>query len=108
MERVKAAVCHAFGAPLTIEEVVLAAPGPREALVRLAACAICHSDITFAEGGWGGHLPAVYGHEAAGTVAAAGADVDTFAVGDTILVTLLRSCGNCNSCLSAHPATCTR
>jgi len=108
MERVKAAVCHAFGAPLTIEEVVLAAPGPREALVRLAACAICHSDITFAEGGWGGHLPAVYGHEAAGTVAAVGADVDTFAVGDTVLVTLLRSCGNCNSCLSAHPATCTR
>ncbi len=106
MDKVKAAVCREFGAPLSIEEVSLAAPGPKEIRVGLAACAICHSDITFIDGGWGGHLPAVYGHEAAGTVTAVGGDVNRFAVGDTVLVTLLRSCGTCPSCLSAHPATC--
>ncbi|MCY4242633.1 MAG: Zn-dependent alcohol dehydrogenase [Rhodobacter sp.] len=108
MKTVKAAVCRGFVVPLAIEEIELAAPGPREALVELAACAICHSDITFAEGGWGGHIPAVYGHEAAGIVAAVGTNVDTFAIGDAVLVSLLRSCETCSSCLSGRPATCTR
>ena len=59
----KAAVCREFGTPLVIEEVQLAQPGPGEVQVRMRATAICHSDITYAEGGWGGTLPAVYGHE---------------------------------------------
>ena len=70
--KTKAAVCRAFGAPLTIETVELAEPGPGEALIRTAACAICHSDIFFIDGAWGGELPAVYGHEAAGVVEAVG------------------------------------
>ncbi len=106
MDKVKAAVCREFGAPLGIEEITLAAPGPGEVRVQLETCAICHSDITYADGGWGGHLPAVYGHEAAGTVTKVGANVKGFAEGDTVIVTLLRSCGTCPSCLSAHPATC--
>ena len=65
----RAAVCRAFGEPLVIEDVVLDPPGPGELVVDVAACAICHSDIIYAEGGWGGALPAVYGHEAAGVVA---------------------------------------
>ena len=72
MARIKAAVCHAFGQPLDIEEVELRAPVAGEVEVKLAACAICHSDITFASGAWGGSLPAVYGHEAAGHVTAVG------------------------------------
>lgn len=55
----KAAVCRSFGKPLTIEDLDLAAPGPREIKVKVAACAICHSDIHYAEGAWGGTLPAV-------------------------------------------------
>ena len=66
----KAAVCRAFKKPLSIEEVQLAEPGPGEVKVRIAACAICHSDILFIEGAWGGELPAVLGHEAAGIVEA--------------------------------------
>ena len=66
----RAAVCRAFGEPLTIEEVTLDPPGPGQVAVRVAACAICHSDITYADGAWGGALPAVYGHEAAGHVTA--------------------------------------
>src|SRR5262249_59251139 len=72
---VRAAVCHEFGAPLRIEELQLREPAAREVAVRLAACAICHSDIAYMQGAWGGELPAVYGHEAAGIVEAIGAGV---------------------------------
>ena len=68
MQIIKAAVCREFGAPLVIEDVQLAPPGMGEVEVTLDAVAICHSDISYAEGAWGGHLPAVYGHEAAGVV----------------------------------------
>ena len=70
MTRVNAAVCHAFGTDLTIEQVELRSPGQGEVEVRLDAVAICHSDISFIDGAWGGDLPAVYGHEAAGRVTA--------------------------------------
>ena len=53
----KAAVCRAFGAPLEIEELRLDPPEAGEVRVRVAACAICHSDIHFAEGAWGGTFP---------------------------------------------------
>ena len=68
----RAAVCRAFGEPLTVEEVAIAPPGPFQLAVRIAACAICHSDLAYAAGAWGGALPAVYGHEAAGRVTAVG------------------------------------
>ena len=68
MPRIKAAVCHSFGAPLTIEDVELRAPVADEVEVTLGAVAICHSDISYIDGGWGGSLPAVYGHEAAGQI----------------------------------------
>ena len=61
----KAAVCHEFGRPLVVEEVEIDPPESGEVQVRIAACAICHSDIIYANGGWGGPLPAIYGHEAA-------------------------------------------
>ena len=60
----RAAVCRTFGEPLSIEELAIAAPEAGEVRVRLSACAICHSDIMFADGAWGGDLPAVFGHEA--------------------------------------------
>ncbi len=104
---VQAAVCTAFGAPLQIETLHLADPGPGEVQVKLAACAICHSDITFADGGWGGDLPAVYGHEAAGHVTAVGAGVTQYAVGDAVLVSLIRACGTCPSCATGRPVLCT-
>jgi Zn-dependent alcohol dehydrogenase len=106
MTTVKAAVCREFGKPMTIEDITLADPGPGQVEVKIAACAICYSDISYADGGWGGHLPAVYGHEAAGTVTAVGPGVSAYAPGDTVLVTLVRACGACPSCAASHPATC--
>ncbi|KII14371.1 Zn-dependent alcohol dehydrogenase [Phaeobacter sp. S60] len=106
MPTIKAAVCHEFGSPLVIEDVQLAAPRTGEVEVTLDAVAICHSDISFAEGAWGGFLPAVYGHEAAGVISAVGDNVQGFAAGDSVVVTLIRSCGSCPSCAGGAPTLC--
>lgn len=102
----KAAVCRAFGKPLVIEEVNLASPAAGEIKVKLAACALCHSDIHYADGAWGGELPAVYGHEAAGIVEEVGPDVSAFLPGDHVAVTLIRSCGHCYYCDRGTPVAC--
>lgn len=103
---VRAAVCRAFGEPLAIEELTLAAPGPGEVRVDVAASAICHSDISFIDGLWGGELPAVWGHEAVGRVVEVGDGVD-LALGSTVVVTLIRSCGECHFCRRGHTVACT-
>ena len=102
----KAAVCYEFGKPLVIEEVQLGEPQVGEVRVKLTACAICHSDILYMEGGWGGRLPAIYGHEAAGIVEAIGAGVTMVKVGDPVVVTLIRSCGRCFFCVQGQPHLC--
>ena len=106
MRKIRAAVCHQFGAPLAIEDVALRAPEVGEVEVALDAVAICHSDISFAEGAWGGSLPAVYGHEAAGRISATGPGVQGFSPGDSVVVTLIRACGNCPSCGGGRPTGC--
>lgn len=102
----KAAVCRAFGEPLVIEQLELAEPQVGELVVDVRACAICHSDIALAAGAWGGRLPVVYGHEAAGVVTAVGPAVAGVAAGDHVVVTLIRSCGACFFCARGEPALC--
>ena len=107
MSRVmKAAVCRRFGEPLSIEDVAIAEPGDGEVRVRIAACAICHSDISYIDGAWGGELPAVYGHEAAGVVERVGPGVSNPRPGDRVLVTLIRSCGACHFCARGERVSC--
>ena len=106
MKTIKAAVAHAFGAPLVVEDILLRAPEGTEVEVSLGAVAICHSDISFAEGAWGGTLPAVYRHEAAGTVSAVGPNVRGLQKGDRVIVTLIRACGTCPSCAGGKPTIC--
>lgn len=106
MTQTRAAVCRAFNAPLVIEDLTLAPPGVGDVEVTLKACAVCHSDIAFADGAWGGDLPAVYGHEAAGVVSAIGPGVSTHAIGDRVIVTLIKSCGTCEACGVGLPAIC--
>lgn len=102
----KAAVCREFAKPLVIEEVSLAEPGIDEVRVGIKACAICHSDIIFAEGGWGGKLPAIYGHEAAGIVESVGPGVRHLKPGDHAVVTLVRACGTCPCCEQGYYGSC--
>ena len=73
--QMKAAVCHEFGAPLIVEDIKIGDAGQGAVKVKISACAICHSDIIYADGAWGGTLPAVYGHEAAGVVEQVGPGV---------------------------------
>lgn len=105
-ERIRAALCREFGQPLTIEEVVLADPGPGEVKVRIKAVAMCHSDISYVEGAWGGPLPAVFGHEAAGVVEDVGEGVGDIAPGQHVVVTFMRHCETCPRCTSGRPAIC--
>jgi S-(hydroxymethyl)glutathione dehydrogenase/alcohol dehydrogenase len=105
-ETIRAAVCREFNAPLSVETVTLADPGPGEVKVAVKACAICHSDIIYAEGGWGGELPMVLGHEAAGIVEAVGPGVTGVSPGDHVVVTLIRSCGSCHYCSGGHQVLC--
>lgn len=102
----KAAVCRAFGEPLVIEELALEGPQAGELVVDVKACAICHSDITYMDGGWGGDLPALYGHEAAGVVSAVGPETPGVQVGDHVVVTLIRSCGQCFYCSRGDRVMC--
>jgi Zn-dependent alcohol dehydrogenase len=104
--KTRAAVARAFGQPLVLEEVALAEPAQGEIRVKIKACAICHSDIFYWEGAWGGDLPAVYGHEAAGIVEAVGPGVTRVKPGDHVVATLIRSCGGCPSCAGGAPVFC--
>lgn len=102
---VRAAVCREFDSPLLIEELTLADPGPGEVLVRVDAVAICHSDVSYADGEWGGELPAVWGHEAAGEIIGVGPGVG-FETGERVVVTLIRSCGECPRCQRGAEVAC--
>jgi S-(hydroxymethyl)glutathione dehydrogenase / alcohol dehydrogenase len=104
--KTRAAVCRAFGAPLTVETIELKPPGPGEVLIKTAACAICHSDISYIDGAWGGELPAVYGHEAAGVVEAVGPGVTRLKPADHAVATLIRNCGFCPACAEGAPVFC--
>lgn len=107
MTQVRAAVCTGFGEPMTIETLALRAPLAEEVEVTLEACAVCHSDISYADGAWGGDLPMVLGHEAAGRVTGLGPDVRDVEIGSRVVVTLVKSCGRCPSCAAGKPTICT-
>lgn len=102
----KAAVLREFGKPLVIEELEIDSPEQGEIKVKIAACAICHSDITYADGGWGGPLPMLLGHEAAGVITEVGSAVTRLSVGEHVIVTLIKSCGRCHYCDQGHFTSC--
>jgi S-(hydroxymethyl)glutathione dehydrogenase / alcohol dehydrogenase len=102
----QAAVCYEFGQPLVIEDLTIDPPQTGEVKVKLAATAICHSDVHLIRGEWGGDLPVVAGHESSGIVAEVGPGVTTVQPGDHVVVSLLRSCGRCFFCQSGAPYNC--
>ena len=102
----RAAVLKEFGQPFEMMDLEQAPPGPGEVRVKLMACAICHSDIHFADGELGGELPMVLGHEASGEIVELGEGVEDLAIGDRVAVTLVRHCGTCPCCHKGFLATC--
>ena len=105
----RAAVVHALGQPLVIEQVPIPAPGPGEILVRVMACGVCHTDLHAAEGDWPvkPSPPFIPGHEAAGVVAELGPGVTDFAVGDAVGVAWLHdACLRCEYCETGWETVC--
>lgn len=102
----KAAILRQVNAPLSIENVELAAPGPHEVVIRTVAAGVCHSDLHFVTGAYPHPLPVVMGHEAAGVVEAVGPGVTYVKPGDHVITILSPFCGHCEYCLSGHMAVC--
>ncbi|MGW2644382.1 Zn-dependent alcohol dehydrogenase [Streptomyces sp. NPDC001393] len=95
---VRAAVLPAIGAPLEITGIDLPDPGPGQVRVRLAAAGVCHSDLSLSNGTMRVPVPAVLGHEGAGTVVAVGEGVTHVAEGDPVVLNWAPSCGSCHAC----------
>jgi S-(hydroxymethyl)glutathione dehydrogenase/alcohol dehydrogenase len=104
----KAAVFRAAGAPLSIEEVQLDRPGPREVVVRTMAAGLCHSDLSVMNGHVQDQVqpPAVLGHESAGIIEAVGSQVTYVMPGDHVVTCVSQFCGMCEFCLSGRPYLC--
>ncbi|MFG2809228.1 Zn-dependent alcohol dehydrogenase [Streptomyces massasporeus] len=95
---VRAAVLPAIGSPLEITGIDLPEPGPGQVRVRLAAAGVCHSDLSLSDGTMRVPVPAVLGHEGAGTVVAVGEGVGHVAPGDGVVLNWAPSCGACHAC----------
>jgi len=102
----KAAVFREVGQPLTIENISISKPGPREVLVRTAAAGVCHSDLHFIKGLYPAATPMVLGHESAGIVEQVGSDVTYVKPGDHVITCLSVFCGHCEYCLTGHMSLC--
>ncbi|MGO9315820.1 MAG: NAD(P)-dependent alcohol dehydrogenase [Syntrophobacteraceae bacterium] len=104
--RTRAAVVSQPGGSFLFQDVELDGPRPGEALVRMIACGICHTDIAARDGLFGQDFPAVFGHEGAGVVESVGAEVSRVRPGERVVISFV-SCGKCSNCLAGHPAHCT-
>jgi S-(hydroxymethyl)glutathione dehydrogenase / alcohol dehydrogenase len=105
--RIRAAVLEEFGAPLRVKEVELAEPKAGEALVRLVACGVCHTDLYTASGADpSGYAPTVLGHEGAGVVEAVGEGVTSVAPGDHVVTLFSPQCRECIHCVSDRTNLC--
>lgn len=93
-------------APLEFTDVDLAAPGPGEVRVKIAAAGVCHSDLHVKRGEWDAPTPLVMGHEGSGVVTELGDGVTSLAVGDHVVLSWVPPCGECRYCRSGHEARC--
>lgn len=105
--KIRAAVLERFGEPLVVQELDLAPPRRGEALVRVQACGVCHTDLYTASGvDPSGYAPCVLGHEGAGVVEAVGEGVTSVAPGDHVVTLFSPECGQCVHCKSGKTNIC--
>ena len=103
---VRGVVAPAKGAKVEVTTILVPDPGPGEALVRVQACGVCHTDLHYREGGIGDDYPYLLGHEAAGVVEAVGDDVTHVAPGDFVILNWRAVCGECRACKRGRPWYC--
>ncbi|WP_086750755.1 S-(hydroxymethyl)mycothiol dehydrogenase [Streptomyces scabiei] len=104
--QVRAVVARGKGAPVSLETIIVPDPGPGEALVKIEACGVCHTDLHYREGGISDDFPFLLGHEAAGVVESVGAGVTDVAPGDFVILNWRAVCGNCRACRRGRPWYC--
>jgi len=104
--KVTGVIAKGKGAPVELATVLVPDPGPNEALVRVQACGVCHTDLHYKMGGIGDDFPYLLGHEAAGVVEAVGAGVDDVAPGDFVVLNWRAVCGRCRACRRGRPWYC--
>jgi S-(hydroxymethyl)glutathione dehydrogenase/alcohol dehydrogenase len=105
--KIQAAVLEEFGRPLVVQQVDLAEPRAGEALVRLVACGVCHTDLYTASGADpSGYVPTVLGHEGAGVVERVGEGVSSVAPGDHVVTLFSPQCRECVHCRSPRTNLC--
>ena len=104
--QVRGVIARTKAAPVELATVLVPDPGPGEALVRVQACGVCHTDLHYREGAITDDFPFLLGHEAAGKVEAVGPGVTGLAPGDFVVLAWRAPCGQCRSCLRGRPWYC--
>jgi len=105
-QEVRGVIAPGKGEPVRVETIVVPDPGPGEAVVRIQACGVCHTDLHYKQGGISDDFPFLLGHEAAGVVESVGAGVTDVAPGDFVILNWRAVCGNCRACLRGRPWYC--
>jgi S-(hydroxymethyl)mycothiol dehydrogenase len=105
-QQVRGVVSGAKGEPVSVRTVVIPDPGPGEAVVKVQACGVCHTDLHYKEGAINDDFPFLLGHEAAGVVESVGAGVTNVTPGDYVVLAWRAPCGTCRSCLRGRPWYC--
>jgi len=102
----RAVICRELGKPVVVETVTVDPPRPGEVMIKLAACGVCHSDLSATNGTIPFPMPVVLGHEGAGEIVAVGEGVGGFAVGDHVVSAFVSMCGKCRWCQTGRPQLC--
>ncbi len=105
-QTVRGVISRKKGEPVELVDIVVPDPGPGEAVVDIAACGVCHTDLHYREGGINDEYPFLLGHEAAGTVEAVGPGVTSVEPGDFVILNWRAVCGQCRACKRGRPAYC--
>src|SRR3954468_25019266 len=106
MRTAKAVICRELNKPVVVEEIEVDGPRRGEVTVKLAACGVCHSDLSATNGTIPMPPPLILGHEAAGEVVEGGEGMTTFAVGDHVVSSFIYMCGKCRFCSAGRPVLC--
>ena len=102
----RAVICRELNQPVSVERITVDSPKRGEIMVKLAACGVCHSDLSATNGTIPLKLPLILGHEAAGEVVEVGEGVDTLAIGDHVVSSFIYMCGKCRFCAMGRPVLC--
>ena len=106
MNKVQGVISKGKRAPVSLETILVPDPGPGEALIRVQACGVCHTDLHYREGAIGDEFPYFLGHEAAGVVEKVGDNVGNVVPGDFVIIAWRAPCATCRSCLRGRPWYC--